>query len=83
MIKKVFAVILAITMITSFMPIIGVEAANKTVQAAYGTPIVDGTIDEIWNITNYTTIDTITSNRVTILVPILLLSSIVLISFFV
>ena len=60
MIKRVFSILLIITMIGSLTPVLAV-GATKTVQAAYGTPVIDGAIDAVWNTTNYTTIDTDTT----------------------
>lgn len=36
------------------------DVSQKTVEASYGTPIIDGEIDDIWNTTNYTFIDRLT-----------------------
>ena len=61
MIKKIITVMLVIFIISSCMPVLGAYTTAKTVRAAYGTPSIDGTVDSIWNSTNYTAVDTTTT----------------------
>ena len=52
-------------MISSFVPVLGADDSNKTIQAAKGTPVIDGTVDEVWESTNYTVIDSVQTTGVT------------------
>ena len=59
--KKLCTFLLALTFgVVTFFPV-GVFANSpdmyKTTEAAYGTPVIDGKIDEVWNKTNYNIIE--------------------------
>ena len=43
---------LALAIAICLLPIANVAAETKTAVAVYGTPVIDGEIDEIWNETN-------------------------------
>ena len=56
--NKAISLLLSIMMCFSMVSVYAEdELASKTVEAAFGTPTVDGSIDEIWSSTNYTFID--------------------------
>ena len=64
MIKRILSLIMALLLMSSFTVVHGATDTTKTVQAAYGTPQIDGAVDSIWDSTNYTVIDTITTGEV-------------------
>lgn len=53
MIKRICSIMLALAIAICLLPIANVAAETKTAVAVYGTPVIDGEIDEIWNETNY------------------------------
>lgn len=59
MIKKFLALLQTVSLLLTLCPAYQVGAADvrQTVEAAYGTPVVDGEVDDVWNSTNYTVVD--------------------------
>lgn len=59
MIKKLCSVVLVLAMLTTSLPMTfaATEVKAETATAAYGTPEVDGKIDDVWNTTNHNVID--------------------------
>lgn len=53
MIKKLSSLILITAMMLSLIPSVYAESAHQVAEAAYGTPIIDGEIDSVWDKTNY------------------------------
>ena len=51
--KKIFALILLISMLISLVPAVYAAPSRLTAVAAYGTPVIDGEIDDVWAKTNY------------------------------
>ena len=50
--KKLLTFMLVISAIVSIIPVPCVRAAGQIAEAAYGTPVIDGEIDEVWSKTN-------------------------------
>lgn len=50
--KKFIMFMLVISVFISIIPAPFVQAAGQTAEAAYGTPVIDGEIDDVWNKTN-------------------------------
>lgn len=53
--KRICSLIIVLMMIISALPI-NAYAAEKTVVAPYGTPVIDGVAEELWNRANYNTV---------------------------
>ena len=56
MIKKISSLILIIAMVLSVIPSVYSESVHQTAEAVYGTPVIDGEIDQVWDKTNYYTV---------------------------
>jgi len=63
LLKKSIALFLAFLLSLSVV-VVNAESdlTQKTIEAAFGTPIIDGEIDDVWNTTNYSFIDRKTPN---------------------
>ncbi len=58
MIKKLVVNLLILTMFCGIIPVMAEEnVARNIVEAAYGTPVIDGEIDDVWAKTNYNIVD--------------------------
>ncbi len=53
MIKKLSSLILITAMMLSLIPSVYSESVHQTAEAVYGTPVIDGEIDQVWDKTNY------------------------------
>lgn len=53
MIRKMFSLFLSILIVTtSVVNVCGAGDTRKSTEAAYGTPVIDGSIDDVWSKTN-------------------------------
>lgn len=61
--KKLTATVLTGIMTLSTIPMAGVSAAESqlSAEAAFGTPVIDGQVDKIWDNTNYNAIERVSS----------------------
>lgn len=50
--KKALSAVLSAAVFMSVIPAYGAAETKQTAEAAYGTPVIDGKIDEVWNTTN-------------------------------
>lgn len=65
--KKIISILMTLTMLFSILQF-SVQAAEESVsvaEAAYGTPVIDGVIDDVWNKTNHNVIEKETSGAIT------------------
>ena len=64
--KKILALVLSIATVISLFPTIYASKSDyKTTEAAYGTPIIDGSIDEVWDKANYNVIENCRTTQMT------------------
>lgn len=54
--KRIYSMIIVLVMVISLLPV-GVYAADKTLLAPYGTPVIDGVIEDLWDKTNYNIVE--------------------------
>ena len=54
--RRIGSFALMIVMVISLLPI-SISAADKTLVAPYGTPVIDGVMEELWEKTNYNTVE--------------------------
>lgn len=58
MIKRFLSILTVLTIFATLLPSGGYAAATRyTAEAAYGTPVIDGQVDEVWEKANYYVVD--------------------------
>jgi len=53
LIKRIIAFVLMMILTVGYFPVVYAEQNKNLAEAAYGTPIIDGEIDSVWDNTNY------------------------------
>lgn len=63
--KKIYSLLLTIILIVVSLPTFAQEEAKNTkiAEASYGTPVIDGEIDGIWNTVNYNVIENLVATQ--------------------